>query len=96
MIKIKEVFKKFKDLVPSKNTKENKKIENMIFALVVLIVTLIIINYVFSGNKEKKNSVRIEDNTLVNNVSTENTGYEEELEENLKGILSKIKGVRKG
>lgn len=76
-----EKFKKmFKD--------ENKKTENLIFFLIVLVITLILINRIMV--EEEAPEVKIQ-NTNVE--LAQNYNSESDLEIRLKNILSKISGV---
>lgn len=77
---------------------DKKKIENLVFFVVLLIITIVIINIIWNG-KENTNSKEPTDTskklaTTEQNVTTNNnittTG---ELEEKLKNILAKIQGV---
>ena len=77
---------------------DKKKIENLVFFVVLLIITIVIINIIWNG-KENTNSKEPTDTskklaTTEQNVTTNNnittTG---ELEEKLKNILTKIQGV---
>lgn len=77
---------------------DKKKIENLVFFVVLLIITIVIINIIWNG-KENTNSKKPTDTskklaTTEQNVTTNNnittTG---ELEEKLKNILAKIQGV---
>lgn len=77
---------------------DKKKIENLVFFVVLLIITIVIINIIWNG-KENTNSkeptdtskqlANTEQNMTTNNTIT-TTG---ELEEKLKNILTKIQGV---
>ncbi|MBR3132710.1 MAG: hypothetical protein IKG42_01295 [Clostridia bacterium] len=88
----KENFDKVKALVVKKEPKDKKKIENLIFFLVVLVFTLIAVNYIFKDDKKKvknqTNAELVESNTIIEDVAVEDS-----LEDNLEKILSKIKGV---
>ena len=77
---------------------DKKKIENLVFFVVLLIITIVIINIIWNG-KENTNSKEPTDTskklaTTEQNVTTNNnittTG---ELEEKLKNILTKMQGV---
>jgi len=70
-----------------KNDKPNKKkIESLIFALVLLVITLIIVNNIFNKDNKVQEDKKIK-NTIVAKEKERN--LEEELEE----ILKKIKGI---
>lgn len=93
--KLKSIFDKTEDgeEVPSK-----KKIENLMVFLVILIITLVVINYIWNGGEETDNIKNTDSNkqlaeTSQNTVEAGNTtsNIKEELEE----ILSNISGVGK-
>lgn len=93
--KLKSIFDKTEDgeEVPSK-----KKIENLMVFLVILIITLVVINYIWNGGEETDNIKNTDSNkqlaeTTQNTVEAGNTtsNIKEELEE----ILSNISGVGK-
>ena len=81
------------------NSKNKKKIENLAFFIIVLIVTIILINIIWSGEKNSS----IKENTNSTNgkqLAEQNSKIEEtsantsnELEVKLENILSKIQGV---
>lgn len=78
-----------------------RKIENLVFLVIILIITIVIINYVWSGekssNKKVTNSAGKQLATTNNNqtlASSQNSNTESiSLEEKLEDILSKIEGV---
>lgn len=79
-----------------------KKIENLVFLIIVLIITIVIINYVWSGNKNSNktitNSAGKQLATIQNNQNTQNNQQSNEndtinLEKRLEEILSNINGV---
>ncbi len=72
-----------------KNFKE-KKIENLITFLIILVVTLIIINNILKDEEKIKNKDNF---NTVKLVTTEENNIEEDLEIRLEKILSKIDGV---
>lgn len=82
--KIKKIF----------NNKE-KRIENLVSFLVILVITLIVINKILKGDnkssKNYKNETGVE--LATETVSTSNNSYDLELK--LEKILSKINGVGK-
>ena len=97
------LIKKIKDNF-KKNTEGNNKknIENLVFFLVLLIITIIAINTIWG---EKKTQVKQEENQTSYKELAKNTDYtisgnnlntnEYNLEKNLEDILSKIYGVGK-
>ena len=94
---------KLKKIVGNSEEQGNnkRKIENLVFLVIILIITVVIINYVWSGdkssNKKVTNSAGKQLATTnssqtfasIQNSSTENISLEEKLED----ILSKIEGV---
>lgn len=89
---LKEKFEKL-----FKNEGDNKKkIENLIFLLVVLVITIISINVIWkdddSSKSETKNTNKQLANIDNNNISISN---EDNLETKLENILEKINGVGK-
>ena len=77
--------------------KNKRKVENIFFLLIILIVTLVIINTIWKDDKIQNNSDEKNDNatgkTLASNQ--EETTSKTELESNLEEILSTIKNVGK-
>ena len=93
-----KINKFFKNKEEAKGN-ENKKIENLVFFVIISVITIVIINFIWSGNKTDNKQVN--ENTNVNNkklanVTEENADEVEDtnsLEEKLEEILSKIQGV---
>ena len=87
--KLKKIF--------SKNDGNNKKkIENILVFIVIMVITIVAINYIWNGDKKSKNIDKVpevEENNSAVQVST-NTSYDEN-EEKLANILSNIEGVGK-
>lgn len=69
--------------------KKNKKIENLIFLLVLLIITLVCINYIMKDNEPEMED-KYADAVLANAKNTSTS-----LETRIENILSEINGVRK-
>ena len=75
-----------------------KKIENLVFFVIVLIITIVIINYIWNGNRTSNKTIT---NTAGKQLaSTQNANKENStvyssnsLEEKLQDILSNINGV---
>lgn len=97
---IKEKLEKIKEKLQKKEEGNNKKtIENLAVFAIILIITIVAINYIWSGDskKEQNNSetnkrlATEEKNTQQENTGTENSNIESKLE----NILSNIKGVGK-
>ena len=78
---------------------DKKKIESLVVLVIILIVTLIAINLIWSGDSNSKNNKAEEDGLgykrLAEYVSDDNESTEDELETKLEGILSKMEGVGK-
>lgn len=78
-------------LIKKEDKSNKKKIENLIFAFALLVITLIALNFIFKDDnkKEKVNVIEISNNTSTNQNNNVNKDTEKELE----SILSQIKGV---
>ena len=80
-----------------KDGKQNKrKIENLVVFLIILIVTLIAINAILSGN-EKETQGKNEDSSykmLAELSGKEKESLDDELEQRLENILETMVGVR--
>lgn len=92
--KLKSYFKKVNE---EQEGNDKRKIENIIFFIILLIATIVIINTIWNGNKQTtKQENNINTKQLAykeqNNVNIETT-VSEELEKKLENILSKIEGV---
>lgn len=77
------------------NGNNKKKIENLVFLLVILIITVISINVIWNGDKKKADDTSIESNTKQLAKNNNDTDNETTLESKLENILSKINGVGK-
>ena len=85
-------LKKFGEKNPKSNNK--RKIENICFFICILIITLIFMKNIWTGNNEKSKSYEKENNT--NEVlAIDNNTNKNELEDKLEDILSSIKNVGK-
>lgn len=78
-------------LIKKEDKSNKKKIENLIFAFALLVITLIALNFIFKDDnkKGKANVIEISNNTSTNQNNNVNKDTEKELE----SILSQIKGV---
>lgn len=84
---------------------DKRKIENLVFFVVLLIITIVIINFIWNGKKETNNDKTTNDTTkqLASTTKESASGMiqsansteanTESLENKLKNILSKIQGV---
>lgn len=74
----------------------NKKmIENLVIFLILAVIVMIVINTLFDGNKGNKN---MGTNAIISTnggSSAKKDGYEDDLEQKLESILSKINGAGK-
>ena len=98
--KLKKLFNKTEEGEQVGNDK--RKIENLVFFIVVLIITIVIINVIWNGNDNKQNkqvtndtSKQLATTNSNQNISTSQNEAEstEVLEKKLEDILSKIQGV---
>lgn len=93
--KLKKIINKNEDEVDGN---DKKKIENLVFFVVILIITIVVINIIWNGNKNKDNKENNLDNkqlasTNQGKITDENLQSTDNLEEKLENILSKIQGV---
>lgn len=92
---IKEQIDKMKSLIIKEGSKDNKKkTESLVFFLIILVITLIVINYIWNDGK-KKNGTALKDTSNVELASAKSYDNKNDLEERLEGILTKIYGVGK-
>ena len=98
---LKEKLNMVKELaVKDDGTGNKKKIENLVVFIILLIITVLAINFIWNDGKEKteKNSGQngkqlAEQDKVDENTSITSEGGEEELASKIKNILSKISGV---
>lgn len=92
----KEKIEKVKSLIV-KGDDNKKKIENIAVFIVILVITIIVINIIWNGDKKSGNAnEQINGATLAKiegTVETSNSTSQSELEEKLENILNKIEGV---
>lgn len=80
---------------------DKRKIENLVFFVVILIITIVIINFIWNENEETNNKETTNDaskqlastNEVTGTTSNSSVDSTDNLEEKLKNILSKIQGV---
>lgn len=91
--KIKEKFK------PKEGENNKRKIENLVLFVIILIVTIVAINYIWNGDNNKSDTITndasgkmlaSEENIITNDATTSSS---DGIEEKLENILSNIKGV---
>lgn len=90
-------IEQLKNMFKNNGGDNKKKIENLVFCLILLIITIIAINVIWNDKKKepKKESSPTQLVSLENNVKQDmNTnGSEYNLQSNLKNILGKINGA---
>lgn len=99
---------KLKAMIRKSENEENqgnnkKKIENMVFLAIVLIITIVVINYIWNGNESSNKTITnsagkqlatTQSSKNSQNQSTSQSGTSSsDLEERLESILSNINGV---
>lgn len=92
--------KKFQELIAKENGKSNKKkIENIVVFIIILIITVVAINTIWSGDKDNTEKENVSSNTTKQLATTHETATSSDnqssLEEQLETILSNIDGVGK-
>lgn len=80
-------------LLPKEENKSKKKIENIVFLIIISIITIIVINTIWKD--DNSNSEKIETTNTPNETLAydENINSKEELEKKLETILATIKNV---
>lgn len=89
---------KLKEIIKSEDSDENnkKKIENLVFFVILLIATIVMINYIWNSRKTSNKTLT---NTagkqlaMTDNSSSTSIKDSENLEQKLESILSQIQGV---
>ena len=79
-------------------TQNKKKIENLIFLVVILIITLIVMKFIWKGDETTNEDTKTNTSSgkvLAGMENQENSTYQTELEEKLENILSTVKNVGK-
>lgn len=79
----------------NKEGDNKKKVENLIFLLVILIVTIITINYIWNDNETQKDETNKSANKQLASADEQQEANDNEnsLENKLENILSQIEGV---
>lgn len=95
---MKERIKKLKEkLEPKEGENGKRKTENLVVFAIVLIITVVAMNYILSGKKDKTNkTIQSEDKVLAQkngDSQVENKDNKQDIETRLENILSNIKGV---
>lgn len=69
---------------------KQKRLENLVFLIIILVILLISINYIFKTDESSKNSTSIDSNIInKEEINDKKVG----LEERLANILSQINGI---
>lgn len=90
---------KIKNFINKEEGDNKKKIENLAVFVVILVITLIIINFIWNGNKDKKEETSDDPNKKLATVNENtmpintNTTTQDTLSLQLEEILKKIDGV---
>ena len=94
---------KLKSIIGDKNNEGNnkKKIENLVFLAIVLIITIVVINYIWNGKKSSNKTITNSAGKQLASVRTTqdtdstqlNSGTSNNLEKRLEEILKNIEGV---
>ena len=106
---LKDKFDKLKFMVNKNNIEKDnkedgpinnkKKIENLVVFLVILVITIIIINYIWNDKEETTNDNQITNSNKklaeVNDINNNDTSDTNNLKSELEGILTNISGVGK-
>lgn len=100
---IKEKIQKLKESLKNKEGENNKKtIENLVVFVIILIITIVAINYIWSDktktekqNNEANKRLASEDSLDTAQTSTTENTTDNGIEERLENILGNIKGVGK-
>lgn len=72
-----------------------KKIENLVFLIIILIITILIINYILKQDKSPTKIEKINNKVLASDEERENEESNANMKKELEQILSTIKGVGK-
>ena len=86
-------FERLKNMFKSEDGNEKKKIENLVFCLILLIITIIAMNGNKNDNKQDNSNMKLVN--MENSISEDmnNNVDEYNLQSSLKNILGKIKGA---
>ena len=85
---------KITSLIKNNEGDNKKKIESLVFLLIIFLVTIIAINYIWNDN-DKSKKVAVNESKQLNTNNIESTSQEDNLDTKLENILSKINGVGK-
>lgn len=93
MNKIKSLISKKEEDSTNKNGK--KKIDNLFAFLIILIITLIAINFILKSDEPKSENVNSPYKELAEEGRKEEENVDDELETRIENILGTMSGVRK-
>lgn len=93
MNKIKSLISKKEEDSTNKNGK--KKIDNLFAFLIILIITLIAINFILKSDEPKSENVNSPYKELAEEGRKEEENIDDELETRIENILGTMSGVRK-
>ena len=88
-------MKKWLEKIISKDKNPKKRIENLVFLIILLIITLFVINIILKKDNSKIDIIDNENETITKVLANNNQSKKEELEGSLEEILSTIKSVGK-
>ena len=80
-------------LLPKEENKSKKKIENIVFLIIISIITIIIINTIWKDDDSKTKEIETTNTPNKTLAYDENISSKEELEKKLETILATIKNV---
>ncbi len=86
-------------IIKNEQADGKKKIENLVVFIIILIVTIVAINFIWKDEKSKTSKAQVNNTSpssykqLADTSSNEEETNKEQLEEKLENILSKIEGV---
>lgn len=86
------IKEKIKQLL-NKEGDNKKKVENLVFLLVILIITIIAINYIWKDKESEDNTSTKVTNKQLANTYNEETDNDTTLEDKLENILGEINGA---
>jgi len=90
---IKEKFKKLISSEKKENTNNKKQIENLAIFVVILVITVIAINYIWKDDSENKEIYTTNENLVTAENVDLNENVEYDLEKRLENILKSMEGV---
>ena len=91
----KEKIEKIKDMFKSKDGNNKRTLENLVLFIIITIITIVAINYIWSGDKKELKNTTTNDKALADNSKNVDTNDENDMNKKLETILSNIKGVGK-